>query len=774
LSELQERLSAALADRYVLERELGRGGMAVVFLARDLKHDRPVALKVLRSELAATLGPERFLREIRLTARLDHPHILPVLDSGEAAGLLWYTMPYVRGESLRDRLRREVQLPLELALDFTRQAASALEYAHREGLVHRDLKPENILLADGQVRVADLGLAKALAEVGGKLTETGLAVGTPAYMSPEQGSGDDVDARSDVYALGCVLYEMLAGEPPFTGRTPQAIIVKRMSDPVPSVRRLRDAVPEQVEQALTRALAKVPADRFQTAAEFASALTGVAALRQPRPLGLMIGALGAVALVVSAAVLLESLNKASTSPGAPSVNRIAVLPFENLGDSADAYFADGIADAVRGKLTGLKGLEVIARGSSMVYRTSDKRPDEIARELGVRYLLTGTVRWAKAKNGTNRVQVSPELIELNGAEAPASKWQQPFDAALTDVFQVQADIASRVAQALDLALGTREHARLAEPPTTDLVAYDAFLRAEDLSGGVASNPNPAILRRALPYYEQAVALDSTFVEAWARLSLAHSLIYVNGTHLPTEAEAARRSAEQALAIAPERPEGRLALGKYYADVLGQEQRGLEQYAIGLRLAPHSADLLTHSAFAEQNLGRWEEALDHFRQAQALDPRSVAPALGLTQTLLRLHRHSEALQAAERGLALDAANPGLIQAKAMVYLAQGDLPKAKSVITAAANQVEPAVLVAHMAVYEDLFWVLDERQQALLLRLPLSAFGDDRFVRGIVLAQTYALHGEGPGHVPTPIRPVLRSRPNSRRHPKMPSSACSTV
>ena len=246
--------------------------MATVYLTKDLKHDRLVALKVLRPDLGASLGSERFLREIRLTARLEHPHILPILDSGEAAELLWYTMPYVRGETLRDRLKREVQLPIDIAVDLTCQVASALDYAHRAGVVHRDLKPENILLADGQVRVADFGVAKALASAeDGKLTETGLALGTPAYMSPEQVSGDVVDARSDVYALGCVLYEMLAGEPPYTGRTAQVIMARRLTEPVRSLRAVRESVPAQLEAAVMRALARVPADRFGTTGEFASA-----------------------------------------------------------------------------------------------------------------------------------------------------------------------------------------------------------------------------------------------------------------------------------------------------------------------------------------------------------------------------------------------------------------------------------------------------------------------------------------------------------------------
>src|SRR3989441_6498803 len=229
------RLTAALTGRYTIERELGVGGMATVSLARDLKHDREVALKVLRPELAHALGPDRFLREIRTTARLDHPHILPVLDSGEAGGLLWYTMPYVKGESLRDRIRRETQLPLATALDIAPEGASALDYAHRAGVVHRDIKPENILLADGQARVADFGIARAIVAAGGdKLTDAGLVLGTPAYMSPEQATGDiHIDGRSDVYSLGCVLYEMLTGEPPYTGPTAGAIVAKRLSEPIP-------------------------------------------------------------------------------------------------------------------------------------------------------------------------------------------------------------------------------------------------------------------------------------------------------------------------------------------------------------------------------------------------------------------------------------------------------------------------------------------------------------------------------------------------------------
>ena len=276
-------LAESLAGRYRLEHQIGRGGMAIVYLAHDLRHDRPVALKVLRPELAAALGSERFLREIRLTARLDHPHILPVLDSGEDRGVLWYTMPYVRGETLRDLLRRETQLSLDLALDLAHQIAGALDHAHHHGVVHRDLKPENILLSESQARVADFGVARALDAAGGeRITETGLALGTPAYMSPEQAVGDSaVDGRSDQYSLGCVLYEMFAGEPPFTGPTPQALIAKRMAGEIPAVRHLRPTVSAAVEQVVTRSLAPIAADRFPSVGEFDRALRSAAAVRGP-------------------------------------------------------------------------------------------------------------------------------------------------------------------------------------------------------------------------------------------------------------------------------------------------------------------------------------------------------------------------------------------------------------------------------------------------------------------------------------------------------------
>ena len=300
MSSDRPALAAALAGRYRIERELGRGGMATVYLAHDLKHDRPVALKVLRPEFAATLGADRFLHEIAITARLDHPHILTLIDSGEAGGFLFYVLPYVRGESLRQKLARDKQLPLDAALRIAQQVASALDYAHRQGVIHRDVKPENILLHEGEAMVSDFGIALAVIQGSGqRLTETGLSVGTPEYMSPEQASGErELDARSDVYSLAAVLYEMLAGEPPHTGPTARAVIAKVLTASPPELVVLRSDAPAEVGAALARALRKTPADRFASATEFAAALSRKAEPGKPRGPGRRTRALAAVLVIL--------------------------------------------------------------------------------------------------------------------------------------------------------------------------------------------------------------------------------------------------------------------------------------------------------------------------------------------------------------------------------------------------------------------------------------------------------------------------------------------
>jgi eukaryotic-like serine/threonine-protein kinase len=769
VADLREQLERGLADHYRIERELGRGGMATVYLAHDLKHDRPIALKVLHPELAATLGPERFQREIRMAARLQHPHILSVHDSGNVPGdagrppILWFAMPFIEGESLRDRLRRETQLPLEDAIQIAREVADALEYAHQHGVIHRDIKPENILLSTGHALVADFGIARALSESSdSKLTQTGTTIGTPAYMSPEQAAGERaLDARSDVYSLGCVVWEMIAGEPPFTGPTAQAVLMRRFTETPRPLREARETVPEVIDHAVAKALAKSPADRFASAGEFGKALRerprGVpvpeatrAVTSSPAPGGtpgspppprsahrFRVTAALAVGFLLGLGVLFgwfRSRNGSDDSNGGS--RRLAVLPFENLGRHEDDYFADGVTDEIRGKLAGLPGLDVTARSSSSQYKRTEKSPAEIGRELGVDYLLTGTVRWEKGAGG-NRVRVSPELIRV---ATGSSRWQQPFDAALSDVFQVQADIASRVAEALNLALEAPKQEQLAERPTTSLAAYDAFLKGEEAAQGVWGI-GPGELRNAAEHFEKAVALDSSFALAWAQLSRVLSYAYYVGT--PSAADAGRASfaADRAVTLAPSRPAGRLARGDYQRNITNDNAAALKEYTEGLRVAPNDLDLLTGAALAAQSLGRWDEAVAQLKRTLALDPRSVSAARRLAFTLLWMRRYPEALATSEQALGLGPSHLQTRSTRAMIYLAQGDLAQARQVIRQMPPDIEPTDLVGYIASYWDLYWLLDDTQQRLLLRLRPSAFDDDRGNWGEVMAEAYALRGD---------------------------------
>jgi TolB-like protein len=762
VSDLSDRLAAALADRYAIERELGRGGMATVFLARDVRHRRPVAIKVLHPELAAALGPERFLREIETVAGLQHPHILPLHDSGGAAGLLWYAMPYVQGESLRSRLTREKQLPVEDALDIASAVAAALAYAHDRGVVHRDIKPENILLEGDEAVVADFGIARAIDSAAGtKLTETGMAVGTVFYMSPEQAAGErELDGRSDIYSLGCVLYEMLAGEPPYTGPTVQAVLAKRFSEPVAPLTRTRPGVPVGVEQVVMKALAGVPADRWPSArvlrqelaalrrtpaeltritpvpaepARPATATPSAPARRLPaRPL-LLVGALGVVLL---AGLGLTRYTLGRRAPVAAGPKMVAVLPFKNLGASEDQYFTDGLTEEITSRLAAVAGLGVISRTSADQYRNTTKTLRQIGQELGAGYVLEGSVRWEKA-GGKSRIRVTPQLIQVADDR---HLWADRYDADLADVFQVQGQIAEEVTGALNVALAEPERRALEAKPTENLGAYDLYLQGNQAAAGFDAVA-PVELRRAIGFYERAVAVDSSFALAWAQLSRARSLLNYTGLASIQTAELARAAAERALGIDSSLGGARLALGDYYNYVRQDWPRALAQYALARKVAPSNADVLKGAALVARSQGQWDQSQALFTQAQALDPRSIATARRLAVTQLWLRRYPEALSASDKALALDPRAPDLHEAKAMISLAQGDLAGARATLRAAEAQVEPTGFVAWIATYWDLYWVLDDKQQALLLRLTPGPFDDNRATWGLAIAATYALRGD---------------------------------
>jgi serine/threonine-protein kinase len=434
---------------------------------------------------------------------------------------------------------------------------------------------------------------------------------------------------------------------------------------------------------------------------------------------------------------------AAAADPAPAVRRLAVLPFENLGRPEDAYVADGVADEIRGKLAIVPGMQVIARGSSNAYRDAaraGKDPAAIAAELGVRYLLTGTVRSEPgAPSGRPaRVRVAPELVEVVPGSAPVSRWAQSFDADLSDAFAVQADVASRVAAAMDVALGGTARTQLAAVPTRDAVAYDAYLRGRAV---LVESEDVKSARRALGFHTRAVTLDPTFAEAWAERGRAAASLYNRGTPSPALAREARDAADRALALAPDRAAGYHALGDFYTTVAKDPARAVEAYAAARRLAPGDADVLSALAYAQQYLGRAEVAVRDFRAAQALDPRSPITARRLTTALLWSRRYAEARAAGDRGLALAPANAPLREARLMVDLAEGDVAAARRVIAASPPGPPRTDLLVFLATYWDLGWVLDDADQRTILALGPDAFDADRGAWGIVMAQLYALRGD---------------------------------
>jgi serine/threonine protein kinase/tetratricopeptide (TPR) repeat protein len=727
---------------------IGAGGMGEVYRARDEKLDRDVAIKVLPESVAAdpdTLA--RFEREAKAVAALSHPNILAIHDFGTHGGVSYAVMELLEGQTLREKLLSG-PVPPKQAVDYAVQLARGLSAAHDKGVVHRDLKPENLFVTrDGHVKILDFGLAKRVEAVAPGMdtnaptrsdhTEPGTVMGTVGYMSPEQVRGLPIDHRSDIFSFGAVLYELLFGKKAFDRSTASDAIAAILKEEPPALPG-RD-VPVALDHVVRHCLEKDRDHRFQSARDVAFALeqassspvTTVPAVAARPPRSRFVPAAAAVFLAVAVIALLVLRRTPAAPAGAPTVQRVAVLPFENLGSPEDDYFADGIADEIRAKLTSLSGVEVIARGSSTPYKKTTKSQTQIAGELGVGYLLTATVRWQKSA-GASRVQVTPELVEVRKSGAPASKWQESFDAALTDVFQVQSDIASRVASALGVALRGTEEQRLLEKPTRNLAAYDAFLKGQEIWKSLAVGDPPA-LRRALSFYDQAVALDPAFAQAWARISWANSSLYMNSAPTPEVAERAREAAEKAATLAPDAPEGYHALGNYRRLVLKDYGGALEQYTKGQRLAPGNADLLTATALAEESLGRWAAAVEHLRQAERLDPRSIPQRLRLGQALLYLRRYPEARQALDRGLDLAPANLALISEKAMTFLGEGDLAGARKVIAAVPKEVEPAALVAYLASL-DLVWVLDGPQREVLLRLTPGAFNDDRPAWALALLQ----------------------------------------
>ncbi|MBL8959816.1 MAG: protein kinase [Gemmatimonadetes bacterium] len=685
-----DRLRRALSDRYAVEREVGRGGMATVYRARDIKHDRAVAIKVLHPELAEAVGTERFLREVRITARLSHPHILPLLDSGDADGLLYYVMPFVDGESLRERIRREGELPVEDALRLVREAAEALGHAHAAGIVHRDIKPENILLQGGHALVADFGIARALDDPVRGLTSTGLAVGTPLYMSPEQAHGAaGIDGRSDIYSLAAVAWELLTGEPPWTGPNALAITARKMSEAVPSLRTRRTAVSAEVEMALTRALAPVPADRFRNTAEFAAALAhGSPATTRPpaRPRSATPWLVASAVAVLGVAGWLLTRNPTPDASPAPALNSLAVLPFENLSpDSSQAYFAEGLADELVTSLSMVDGMRVAARTSTSALLRQGLDLQAIATKLDVQAVLEGSLRIAG-----DSVRVSTRLVRVADG---ASIWSQRYNRGATDVLRIQEEVATAIVEALRgrLVSGNAEAVRSG---TTDPEAYDLYLqgRAQRL------RQSEQALNRAVEFFRAAIARAPGFARAHALLAESQAVQGFYDFQPPREAfPAARDAATEALRLDPRNASAQATLA--YVALYHEWDLPRAEDAFKKAIALDSNSAIAHQWYGNYLAvaQRWDEAEVELRTALRLEPTAAIRHAVLVWVQSMRGDHERALESFRSAALFDSTNATTFQWGAMSLEATGRLDEAVRALewaTTVSNQ--GAVFVAGLA------------------------------------------------------------------------------
>ena len=695
MSDLQERLTAELSGSYVIERELGGGGMSRVFLATETLLDRRVVIKVLPEDLAAEISADRFRREIQLAAKLSHPHIVPVLSAGEVHGRPYFTMPFIEGESLRLRLTRGGELPLPDAVRILHEVAAALSYAHRHGIVHRDIKPDNVMLSDEFALVTDFGVAKALrasaiSSDAASITTSGVTIGTPAYMSPEQAVADPaIDHRADIYSFGILAYEMLTGSTPFTGRTTQALLAAHAIEAPDPIQKRRPNVPPWLAEIVMRCLEKRPADRPQSAGELSQLLhqsdestrSGPMARAQApaRSRRRLVAAIAATVVILTAIAAYGFLYRGRATADGDGIRSIAVLPLVNVGGtSQDEYFSDGMSDELANALNRIPGLRVASRTSSYTFKgRKDVDAGEIGRRLNVQAILEGTVRRAGG-----RLRVTGQLTSTKDG---LSLWSDSYERDASDVFSVQEDIARSIVNALQPRLSQTTKAAGSSPAgTKNLQAYDAYLRGRYFWNARGAEN----LRKAILHFDQAIASDPGFARAYAARAIAYALLPQYTDASPADAlEKSRADAERALAVDSTLSEAYTGLA--LASVNTWDWDNAEKaYLKAIALDPSYPT--AHQWYGEllYNTSRLDSAVAETRRAKNLDPLAPILATALGYALILDRRYDEALTELKRGIEI-APNLGVLHSvTGLAYLFAGNAAAARSEMeTAVKNDPE---------------------------------------------------------------------------------------